>query len=398
MRNAKPTVIENDKGKEVAKGYRLSDGGNLYLQVDPSGGKRWIVKYRWHGKEKTYSGGTYPTVGLADARAKRDEVERLKSQGIDPSLHKQTNKSNAKVSSERTFQVVAINWLEEEYRPSITENQYFLTRARFENYIFPVIGKIPFLDLTYKQILDALLKVEKLGKYETANRIKTGCSQIYTYEMGRGNIDQNPVANMRGVLKRRKTKNHPAITDPKKLSALLRAIEGYSGFPVVCAALRLQPYIFVRPVDLRFAKWSEIKLDESLWEFVDQKMERGMMVPLPRQAVKILRDLHPLTGYGDLVFPSVRSRSKGPISDTSLKGALDSLGYKDVMSAHGFRATGRTILDETLDFRTDYIEHHLGHVVRDPNGTAYNRAKYLNQRREMLQTWADYLDNLRDNH
>jgi integrase len=396
VRNAKPIVIKDDDGKEKLKGYRLSDGGNLYLQVDPNGGKRWLVKYRWHGKEKTYSGGTYPTVSLGDARKKRDEVEKLKVEGIDPSLHKQANKDKSKLSSERTFQVVATNWLEESYRHAVTENQYQLTKARFQKHLFPVIGKIPFLDVTYKQLLDALLKVEKLGIYETANRIKTGCNQLYTYEMGLGNIDHNPVANMRGVLKRGKKKNHPAITDPDKLPALLRAIEGYSGFPVVSAALRFQQYVFVRPADLRFAKWRDIKLDEALWEFVDQKMKREFIVPLPRQAVEILAGLHPLTGHGDLVFPSVRSQNKGPISDTTLKAALDSLGYKDIMSAHGFRATARTILDEKLKIRTDYIEHQLGHVVRDPNGRAYNRAKYLDERREMLQTWADYLDNLRN--
>ncbi|WP_420841783.1 tyrosine-type recombinase/integrase [Halomonas alimentaria] len=229
---------------------------------------------------------------------------------------------------------------------------------------------------------------------ETAHRVKALCGQVFRYGISTGRAERDPTPDLRGALRPNKTKHYAAITEPEDVAELLRAIDGYGGEPVTIAALKLAPLVFTRPGELRHAKWADIDLENATWSFVASKTDQPLIVPLPTQAVDILRDLHGLTGRSEFVFPGARS-NKRPMSNVAMKAALDRMGFKGQMTVHGFRAMARTILAERLGYPENYIEQQLAHTVRDPNGRAYNRTQYLEQRREMLQSWANYLDGLR---
>lgn len=386
------TAVKTAKPKD--KTIRMADGGGLYLEIRPTGSRYWRLKYRHAGKEKLLAIGTYPDVTLADARKARDKAKEQLAEGVDPSMAKQLERQLGQQVAANTFQLVAQEWLERVHQHDVVPDHYQRNRRRLERDAFPVLGKRPLSEITAAELLTCLRRIEERGHVETAHRVKTLCGQVFRYGISTGRAERDPTPDLRGALRPSKTKNHPALTDPKEVAELLRAIDGYGGLPVTIAALKLAPLVFTRPGELRHARWADIDLEDATWSFVASKTDEPLIVPLPTQAVEILRDLYGLTGRSEFVFPGARS-NKRPMSNVAMKAALDRMGFKGQMTVHGFRAMARTILAERLNYPENYIEQQLAHTVRDTNGRAYNRTQYLEQRREMLQSWADYLEGLR---
>ncbi|MES9027030.1 integrase arm-type DNA-binding domain-containing protein [Stenotrophomonas sp. BSUC-16] len=384
------------KAKPGPKPTKLRDGGGLYVQLNPDGSRWWRWDYRRPvtGKRNTLSLGTYPEVSLADARGRQAEARRLLASGIDPGEHRKAAKVAGVEKAANSFEVVTREWLGkqkwvESYRCKVV--------AWMDNDVFPWIGGRPVAELAAPDFLRVARRIEERGAIESAHRIMQNCGQVMRYAVATGRADRNPVADLRGALAPPMERHHAAITNPRELGGLLRAIDAYAGDASTRAALRLAPLVFVRPGELRHAEWSEIDLDAGEWNIPAHKMKmrEPHLVPLSSQAVAILRDLQPLTGHRQYVFPGGRS-PKRPLSDNALTAALRRMGFdKETMTAHGFRATARTLLDEVLGWRPDLIEHQLAHAIRDPNGRAYNRTSHLPERQKMMQAWADYLDALR---
>ena len=386
------TAIRN--AKPVQKAKKLFDGGGMYLEVAPSGGKWWRLKYRFGGKEKRLSLGVYPDVSLKDARERRDEARKLLANGIDPGENRKAKKAAKVERAANSFEVVAREWFAKR-SPNWSASHTPRIIRRLEQDIFPWIGGKPIADLTPPQLLEAIRRIEKRGALETAHRVLRSCGQVLRYAVATGRAERVISGDLRGALPPVKVEHFASVTEPEKVADLLRAMDGYEGTLTVCCALRLAPLVFVRPGELRHAKWSDIDLDSAEWCYTVTKTDTRHIVPLSKQAVAILRELHPLTGRGCYVFPSARSMAR-PMSDNAILAAMRRMGIsKEEMSGHGFRAMARTILDEVLGFRPDYIEHQLAHAVRDPNGRAYNRTAHLPERRKMMQQWADYLDELK---
>ncbi|MGZ3598107.1 MAG: tyrosine-type recombinase/integrase [Syntrophales bacterium] len=381
--------------KPSDKQKKLFDGDGLFLLVTPQGGKYFRLKYRFDGKEKLLALGTYPEISLADARQRRDEARGQIAHGIDPGAVRKAQKQ-AETSETETFEVITREW-HTKFTPTWTPGYAEKLLSALDRDVFPWLGKRPIKELKAPELLAALRRIESRGTLETAHRMRGLLGQIFRYAVATGRAERDPAADLRGALPQPNERHHAAITDPKEVAPLLRAIDGYQGHFVVKCALRLAPMLFVRPGELRHAEWAEIDLDETAWNIPahKMKMKEPHLVPLSHQAVEILRELQPLTGAGRYVFPSARSFSR-PMSNNAILAALRRMGYdKDTMTGHGFRAMARTILDEVLQVRPDYIEHQLAHAVRDPNGRAYNRTAHLAKRRKMMQTWADYLDGLK---
>lgn len=386
IKNAKPT----------GKAYRLSDEKGLYLEVSPNGGKWWRLKYRFDGKEKRLSLGTYPEVGLKLARERRDEARKQLADGIDPSIHRQATKATRSDRAANSFEVLAREWHQQ--RHELTPKHAANLMARLERDIFPWLGSRPVMDIAGPEVLAILRRMTHRGATESAHRAKCTISQIMRFAVATGRAERDPCPDLRGALPQAKKTHFPAVTDPARVGELLRQIDGYHGtLPVTCA-LRLAPLVFVRPGELRHAKWEEIDLDAATWRFLVTKTKVDHLVPLAHQAVSILRELHPLTGRGTYLFPSSRTTTR-PMSDNTILSALRRLGIpKEEMVGHGFRAMARTLLAEQLHFKPEVIEHQLSHRVPDTLGAAYNRTKFLKERIAMMQSWADYLDTLKDSN
>lgn len=385
-------AIKNLKPK--IKVARYFDGGGLYLEVSPKGGKWWRFKYRFLGKEKRISVGVYPDVGLKRARELKTEYRKQVAKGIDPSEHRKISNANEIALSENTFELIAREWLPK-HGKNWSANHQKGTLRRLERDIFPWLGNKPISKINPQDVLGCARRMEDRGALETAHRILQNCSQIFRYAVATGRLDRDPTTDLRGALSPTKETHFPAITDPKLVGELLRAFEGYQGTFIVKCALKIAPLVFVRPGELRKAKWQDFDLEKKEWSYLVTKTDSQHIVPLSTQAISILKELQPLTGSSPYVFPSSRSFDR-PMSDNAVLSALRRLGIsKDEMTGHGFRAMARTILDEVLGFRPDYIEHQLAHAVRDPNGRAYNRTAHLAQRHHMMQAWSDYLDKLK---
>jgi integrase len=384
IRSAKPTT----------KAIKLYDSGGLYLEVSPSGGKWWRLKYRFSGKENRISLGVYPETTLRAARERRDTERKLLAEGIDPSKSRKTEKSAQANRAANSFEQVAREWFAK-FSPSWAPAHAARKIRLFERDIFPWIGQQPIAEITAPELLSVLHRIEKRGVSETERRALVSCGQVFRYAVASGRAERDPSGDLRGALPPVKGEHFAAITEPGSLATILRAFEGYNGTLPVRCALRLMPLLFVRPGELRKAEWSQIDLDAAEWRYMVTKTQTEHIVPLSRQAVAILHELYPLTGNGHFVFPSARSNTR-PMSDNAILVAMRTMEIaKDVTTGHGFRATARTILDEVLGVRTDLIEHQLAHRVKDPNGRAYNRTAFLPERREMMQTWADFLDQLK---
>ena len=388
-----PSTVANAKPSE--KPYKLADERGMFLLVNPNGSRWWRFRYRRPGtrKENLLSLGTYPDVSLKRAREKRDDARRLLADGIDPG---DKRKAEA-VAAADTFEAVAREWYAK-FSPDWAPDHANRTLRRLERDAFPWIGSKPIASVTAPDILAILERIDARGARETAHRARTNIGQVIRYGIATGRTQADPTFALRGAIPTPTERNHAAITEPGQLGELLRAIDAYNGaFPTRCA-LQLAPLVFVRPGELRHAEWVEIDLDAAEWNIPAEKMKMRQphIVPLATQAVEILRTLQPLTERSIYVFPGGRS-SKRPMSNNAINAALRRLGYdKDTVTAHGFRATARTILDEGLHFRPDIIEHQLAHAVKDANGRAYNRTSFLPERRKMMQAWADYLDALRE--
>ena len=377
------------------KPIKITDEKGLYLLVTPSGGKWWRLDYRFMGKRKTLSMGVYPDIGLKEARDRRDEARRLVANGVDPGDLRKRNKAATLEKNANTFEMVAREWWSKQASGWSDTHLRNITQ-RMEKNIFPWIGTRPIAEINAPELLTVLRRIEARGAAETAHRALENCGQIFRYGVATGRCDRNPAADLRGALVSAKSKNLPSVTDPVEVGALLRAIDGFRGTLNVSCALRLAPLLFVRPGELRKAEWSQFDLKGSEWRFVVSKTRTEHLVPLSRQAVEILKELHPLTGARKYVFPG-RDPQK-PMSEAAINAALRRMGYdtKTDITGHGFRAMARTLLHEKLDVKPEVIEHQLAHRVPDALGTAYNRTKFLDERRKMMQQWADYLDKLKD--
>jgi integrase len=387
------TAVRNAKPRE--KTYRLADGGGMYLEVTPTGGTYWRLKYRIDGKEKRLALGVYPETTLAQAREAREEARRQLAQGIDPSAAKRAEQRQRKVAAANTLQAIAEEWLEEVHKNKVVPDHYRHDRRRLELHLLPALGRQPLAEITAADLLDCLRKIEKQGKLETAKRVRTLASLVYRYAIATERADRDPAADLKGALRAPQIRHHAAITEPEEIAKLMRALYAYSGELVTLSALKLSALVFVRPGELRQAEWAAVDLEAATWSFTASKNGPPLIVPLPTQAVEILADLHALTGRGRYVFPGARSAAR-PMSENAITAALAGMGYKGRMTAHGFRAMARTVLEERLGYPPAIIEQQLAHVVKDANGRAYNRTAHLDQRRVMLQAWADYLDALRD--
>ncbi|MGC1549967.1 MAG: integrase arm-type DNA-binding domain-containing protein [Rhodanobacter sp.] len=384
------------KAKPTDKAQKLADGGGLYLLLNPNGSRWWRLKYRYGGKEKLLSLGTYPDTGLADARDKRDAARKLLAAGVDPGEQRKAEKAAGEERASNSFEVIAREW---HAKQSATWVELHASRImlRLENDIFPWLGSRPIADITAKELLATVNRIVDRGAVESAHRVLQNCGQVFRYAIATGRAERNPGIDLRGALPPVKQTHLAAIVEPNAIGALLRAIDGYQGSFVTKCALRLAPLLFVRPGELRQAEWSEFDLDRTQWNLPAEKMKmrEPHLVPLAPQAVAILGELHALTGRGRYLFPSARGPQR-PMSNNAVLSALRRMGYAtDEMSGHGFRAMARTVLDEVLHFRPDYIEHQLAHAVKDPNGRAYNRTAHLPERRKMMAAWADYLDTLK---
>jgi integrase len=376
--------------RPAAKPYKTFDDRGLYLLTQPNGRRLWRFKYRFAGREKLEAIGIYPETSLAEARERRDDLKRLLSRNIDPALERRQRKIAAAGSIGNAFEDLAREWFQKKSPGWVPKHSSKIIQ-RLDRDIFPWIGTRPIAELSAPEILSVLQRIEKRGAIETARRALGDISAIFRYSIAIGRAQVNPCPNLKDALTPASVTHLPAITDPKAIPGLMQALEGYKGGMVVRSALRLAPLLFVRPGELRSAKWADIDLDMAEWRFIASKTHQPHIVPLATQAVAILRELHPLTSRHDFVFPSTRSPLR-PMSENSINAALRSLAIEqEVMCGHGFRAMARTVLEEYLKFPPHLIEAQLAHAVRDANGRAYNRTSHLEDRRTMMQSWADFL-------
>lgn len=381
--------------KPRSNAYRIADTHGLCVEVRPTGAKVWRYRYRYAGKASMITLDEYPAMSLMLARAERDRLRSLLRGGANPAQVARVERAAQIERAGATFEVIATELLNKRAREGLSPGSVKRERRLIEKDLAS-IADLPVTDVSAPVLLAALRKLEKRGVVETAHRARAVANQVFRYAIATGRAERNPAADLVGALETPRTKHFASVTEPEKIGKLLRALYGYSGSPVTLAALKLAPLVFVRPGELRQARWADISLDAGEWRFTASKTGISHIVPLSTQAVKILRELYPLTKRSEYVFPGARSASR-PMSENTVNAALRNLGFDgDTMTGHGFRAMARTVLDEVLGFRPDFIEHQLAHAVRDPLGRAYNRATHLPARRQMMQAWTDYLDALRE--
>ncbi len=388
------TAVRNAKPKE--KPYKLGDSGGLYVIVRPNGSKLWRYKYRLGGKANSRGLGRYPDVSLKEARRRRDECRQDVANGVNPRGRWKAKHAASMDNTADTFETVAREWYESRL-PSWTPGTSSMAKMRLETYVFPKLGARSIADVSAPDLLAMLKPIKEQGKYETAHRVLTVCGQVFVHAIATGRITHNIAASVRPALTKATPKHFAAVTDPKEIGKLLSMLHAYEGSPAVMAALKLAPLVFVRPGELRQARWEDVDLDAASpqWQYRATKTQTDHIVPLATQAVAILRALHPHTGHQPYVFPGTRHNGR-PMSENTLAVAMRTIGIpKDTMSVHGFRAMARTCLDEQLGQPPHLIEHQLAHTVRDPLGRSYNRTQHLPERRDMMQRWSDYLDELR---
>jgi integrase len=390
------TAIQVKQAGPKEKPYKLADGGGLHLLVKPAGGKYWRYKYRFAGKEKTLALGVYPEISLKEAREKHLAARKTLNQGIDPSAQRKVEKLTRHLAAAESFEAVGREWFNR-IMPDKSKSYRDRTGRILDKDLYPSLGNRPIASITAPELLAALRRIEGRGANDIAHRAKQTAGQVFRYAVATGRAERDPSGDLKGALKPRRKKHYAAVTEPTEVGRLLLAMEGFQGTAVVKTALLLSPLLFQRPGEIRAMEWSEINWGTHQWEIPAEKMKMGQphIVPLSTQAVTLLEQLQPLTGRGRYVFPSARGASRC-LSENGVRTALRTIGYdNETMTPHGFRAMARTILDEVLSFRVDWIEHQLAHAVRDANGRAYNRTSHLEGRTKMMQGWADYLDNLK---
>jgi integrase len=387
------TAIQIKGAKHTDKVQKLADGGGLFLLVHPNGSKYWRMDYTFAGKRKTLALGVYPDVSLAEARERREAARKALANGADPSAVKKAQKAAVVALSEHSFEVIAREWLSK-FSKNWKASHTSTISVRLVNDVFPWLGSRPITEISAPNLLTVLRRIESRGVLDSAHRVSAICGQVFRYAIATGRAHRDPSADLRGALPAHRGKHLAAITEPVKIGKLMRDIEGYRGSFTVRCALRIAPLVFVRPVELSHAEWAEIDLDKAEWRIPAGKMKMKALhiVPLPTQAVAILRELHPLTGAGKYLFPNVRT-STLPMAGNTILAAIRSMGYTSTeMTAHGFRHMASTLLNEQ-GFNADAIERQLAHKASGVRGI-YNAAEYLPERKRMMQHWADYLDGL----
>lgn len=388
-------AIKSAKGRR--KPYKLTDGDGLYLAVMPNGSRYWRMNYRFLGKQKTLSFGVWPDTGLADARAQRDAARKLLARGGDPGEQIKLDRIAATVAAANSFQAIAEEWLAKAER----ENRSAVTMKKLRwltTFLNGSIGKRPIASISAQELLVVLRKMESKGRYETAKRLRSICSQIFRYAIATARADRDVAADLRGALIAPQPVHRPAITDPKGVGGLLRAIEAFEGHVNTKVALRLLPHVFVRPGELRHAEWADINLEKAIWLIPPHKtkMRRPHAIPLSRQAIEILSSIEHDASYSPFLFPSLRSTDR-PMSENTINAALRRMGFaQDEMTGHGFRATAATLLNEMGQWHPDAIERQLAHCDNNAVRRAYTRGEYWDERVRMMQHWSDHLDFLRD--
>lgn len=389
------TDIKVKNAKPKGKPYKLAAGRGLHLLVKSDGSKHWQFRFRFEGKENTIAIGRYPEVSLANAEKKATSALELIDGGINPSENKKASKASKTGVLANSFEVVAREWAIS-YFTNKSASHKERTIRRLESYIFPWLGNKPISEITAPQILEVIKRIENLNKLETAHRTMQAASQVFRHAVQTGRALRDPTFDLRGALPATVVKHMAAFTEPKEIAELLRAIDGFTGSFTVQCALRLSPLVFARPSELRTAKWADLDLDAKEWRYKVSKTKTMHLVPLSTQAAKLFADIKALSGHGEFVFQGGHDPKK-PMSAAAINAALKRMGYdtqKDI-TAHGFRAIARTILHERLNIDSYVIEHQLAHKVPDALGAAYNRTKFIEQRTAMMQTWADYLDELK---
>jgi integrase len=387
------TDLQVKKAKGMEKPQKLADGAGLYLLVQPNGAKYWRLKYRFAGVEKVLALGVYPDVTLSEVRERREAARKLLANGADPGAVKKAKKAASVALTESSFEIVAREWYMK-HAPNWADTHASKVIRRLEVDVFPWIGERPIGEITARELLVILRRVEDRGAIDTAHRVHQNCGQVFRYAIATGRAQRDPSADLRGAIPPPNRRHYPTLTDPQAIGELLRAIDGYNGTHSTRYALRLAPTLFVRPSELRKAEWCEFNLDKAEWRIpaTRMKMKTLHIVPLSTQAVAILRELYCISGTGKYLFPSPRTATK-PMSDNTVNAALHRLGYKGEFVGHGFRHMACTLLNEQ-GWNRDAIERQLGHAERDGVRAAYNYAEYLPERKRMMQAWADYLDAL----
>jgi integrase len=393
--------VQSAKFEKLGKRTKLADGAGLYLDIQPSG-KYWRMKYRFDGKEKTLALGVYPDVSLKLARERRTEAREQIADGTDPNEVKKEKKAALKEEAD-TFKTAAEDWLKLK-KGELADSTLEVAKRRLETWAFPKLGHLPIKEIKPSTILEALRSIEEQGKHETAHRIRQRIGEIFRFAVAADRAEVDPTATLKGQLKTTPTKHRSAITNPEELGKLLKAIDAYGGHATTRAALKLAPLLFLRPGELRNADWSEIDLDNATWIIPGKRMKGTQkakragqvpdhIAPLSKQAVGILKELKAITGHQSLVFESVR-RGR-PLSENTINVALKSMGYDgSMMVGHGFRATASTLLHE-LGWQPEIIELQLAHKQRNQVAAAYNRSARIEDRKLMMQEWANYLDRIR---
>ena len=389
------TAIKAAKSR-IDKPYKLPDEKGMYIYIHTNGSKYFRLDYRFDGKRKTLALGVYPETTLKQAREKVDIARKQIADGIDPIQNKKAIKESRVASATNSFEIIAREWGGKKVNDWDEKNNR--SKRMLERNVFPWLGNKPITDILPKDILACLRRVEDRGTIETAHRTLQICGQVFRYAVATSRIERDITPDLRGALPPAKGEHFASLTNPKEAAPLLRAIDIYTGTSIVKSALQLAPLVFVRPAELRHAEWAHIDFDSKEWRYFVTKTKADHIVPLSTQAINILTALFPLTGNGRYVFPSARTpNGSRAMSDVAMLAALRRMGFdKTEMSVHGFRAMARTILDEVLGFRPDFIEHQLAHAVRDANGRAYNRTSHLAERHKMMQAWGDYLDGLKN--
>ncbi len=386
VRNAKPQ----------SKPYKLSDTEGLFLFVTPAGGKLWRLKYRLAGKEKLLALGKYPQVALAEARKSKDKARKSLADGADPAVLKQRAKHQSFNDGGNTFAAIAAEYIAKRKReglaqPTVTKAEYFLKN------LMPRIGRLPVKDITAADILASVRKLERSDALESAKRTLQFAGRVLSYAVVTQRLKSNPARDLRGALTSHDVKHHAAILNPLKVGELLRAIDGYEGFPLTRLALQLSPHVFKRPGEVRAARWTEIDLEAGVWTIPSQRMKkrREHSVPLSQQAIAILSEAKKLSAHSPFVFPSVRTPTR-PMSENTVNAALRRLGYtSEEMTAHGFRGTATTLLMASGKWSREIVKKALSHKEGDETWAAYERGDHWPQRVELAQWWSDYLDQLR---
>lgn len=387
--------IKIKTAKAQDKDYKIADERSLYLFVKTNGSKLWRFAYRFEGKQKTLSLGQYPDVSLAQARDKRDTARKQLAQGFDPGFIKKTAKSNRQDELVNTFETIAREWHADHMKNKAPSHSEKVIR-RFELYVFPYIGKMPISDIKPQDVIATLKLILKQNIIETAHRTLNAIGQVFRWAVQEGKLDRSPTADMKGFLPSRNIKHFAAFTKPDDVMNFLRSLDALTGGITVQNAVRLAPLLFCRPCELRMMRWDQLDLDNGVWDYFVGKVKREHLVPLSRQAIELILELQPTSGHLPYVFKGGRDPMR-PMSESAVNAALKRLGYntQTEITGHGFRAMARTMLHERLKIDPYHIEQQLSHKVPDQLGEAYNRTKFIDERVEMMQIWADYLDELK---